>query len=46
MGFRTVEQTILSMKGECEMTDQEKFEAFKKRAVRENEEKYGGEIRR
>lgn len=28
------------------MTDQERFEVFKERAVRENEEKYGDEIRR
>lgn len=43
--IRTVKQTILSMKGECEMSDNEKFEAFKERVVRENEEKYGREIR-
>lgn len=41
----TVEQTIRSMKGECEMSDQEKFQAFKERVVRENEEKHGAEIR-
>lgn len=41
----TVEQTIRSMKGECEMSDKEKFQAFKERIVRENEEKHGAEIR-
>lgn len=43
--IRTVKQTILSMKGEYHMSDQEKFEVFKERIVRENEEKYGTEIR-
>lgn len=43
--IRTVKQTILSMKGEYHMSDQEKFEVFKERLVRENEEKYGAEIR-
>ena len=41
----TVEQTIRSMKGEYDMSDQEKFQAFKERVVRENEEKHGAEIR-
>lgn len=40
-----VEQTIRSMKGECEMSDKEKFQAFKERIVRENEERHGTEIR-
>ncbi len=40
-----VRKTISSMKGEIAMTDREKFEGFKKKAVRENEEKYGNEIR-
>lgn len=43
--IRTVEQTISSMKGECEMSDQEKFEAFKEKLIQENEEMYGAEIR-
>lgn len=43
--IRTVEQTIRSMKGEYEMSDREKFLAFKERVVRENEEKHGAEIR-
>lgn len=41
----TVKKTILTMKGECEMTDAEKFEVFKERIVRENEEKHGAEVR-
>lgn len=40
-----VEKTINTMEGRDTMTDQEKFEAFKKRMVEENEEKYGEEIR-
>lgn len=43
--IRTVKQTIRSMKGECVMSDQEKFEAFKENVVKENEEKYGAEVR-
>lgn len=43
--IRTVKQTIRSMKGECVMSDREKFEAFKERVVKENEEKYGAEVR-
>lgn len=44
--IRTVKQTILSMKGEYKMSDQEKFEVFKERLVKENEEKYGAEVRK
>lgn len=43
--IRTVEHTIRSMKGECEMSDKEKFQAFKEKVVRGNEERYGAEIR-
>lgn len=43
--IRTVEQTIRSMKGEYEMSETEKFAAFKERVVRENEERHGMEIR-
>lgn len=43
--IRTVKQTIRSMKGECVMSDQEKFEAFKENVVKANEEKYGAEVR-
>lgn len=42
--IRTVEQTIRTVKGEGEMTDQEKFEAFKRSLVEENEKRYGTEI--
>lgn len=43
--IHTVELTIRSMKGECEMTDQEKFEAFKSEMIQQNEAAYGSEIR-
>lgn len=43
--IRTVEKTIRHMKGECEMSDQEKFEALKKKAVLEKEKAYGAEAR-
>ncbi len=43
--IRTVKKTIQSMKGECEMSDQEKFQALKEKAIRENEETYGKEAR-
>jgi len=41
----TVQKTIESMKGGTNMPDSEKFECFKRRAVAENEEKYGAEAR-
>lgn len=41
----TVQQTIAALEGEYNMTDAEKFECFKKEQVRQNEEKYGKEIR-
>lgn len=44
--IRTVAQTIASMKGEDQMSDQKKFEAFKKELVENNESAYGEEIRR
>lgn len=40
-----VKKTISSMKGEITMSNQEKFEAFKRDAVMKNEEAYGQEIR-
>ncbi|MFV0399477.1 MAG: MerR family transcriptional regulator [Oscillospiraceae bacterium] len=40
-----VEKTIRHQKGETEMTDQEKFEAMKQAKLRENEDRYGAEIR-
>lgn len=42
----TVRQTILSMRGECEMSDKEKFAAFKENVIKENEESYGAEVRK
>lgn len=41
----TVKKTIQSLKGEGEMSDQEKFQALKEKAVRENEAAYGAEAR-
>ena len=43
--IKTVEQSIAATKGETSMTDQEKFEGFKEKAIDENEKKYGEEIR-
>lgn len=40
-----VDKTIATMKGETEMTDEEKFAAFKSKMIEENEEKYGAEVR-
>ncbi|MBN8192854.1 MerR family transcriptional regulator [Bacillus sp. NTK074B] len=40
-----VEKTLRVNKGEINMSDQEKFEGFKKRRVEENEKKYGDEVR-
>lgn len=41
----TVEKTIDEAKGGTQMSDKEKFEAFKRRAVEANEKQYGKEIR-
>ena len=41
----TVKKTIQSIKGECEMSNKEKFQALKENVVRENEEMYGVEAR-
>lgn len=40
-----VEKTIAQKEGRITMSDQEKFEGFKKKAIDENEKKYGKEIR-
>ncbi|HIW88639.1 MAG TPA: MerR family transcriptional regulator [Candidatus Ligilactobacillus excrementipullorum] len=40
-----VEQTLDHYQGEKKMSDQEKFMAFKKQKITENESKYGAEIR-
>ena len=41
-----VKRSILSMKGEEQMTDSEKFQAFKESVVRKHEELYGAEARK
>lgn len=41
----TVEKTIRQETGGIQMTDEEKFEGFKARIIKENEEQYGAEIR-
>lgn len=41
----TVQETIASMKGEEMMSDEKKFQCFKEKLARENEEKYGEEVR-
>lgn len=40
-----IEQTLANYQGENKMSDQEKFMAFKKQKITENERKYGSEIR-
>jgi DNA-binding transcriptional MerR regulator len=40
-----VDKTIASKEGGIVMTDHEKFEGFKQKLVRDNEEKYGEEVR-
>jgi DNA-binding transcriptional MerR regulator len=40
-----VEKTIALHEGRMTMTDQEKFEGFKRQMIEENERKYGAEIR-
>jgi len=42
----TVSKTLEAHKGGLTMTDEEKFEGFKKKLIEENEEKYGAEARR
>lgn len=41
----TIDKTIQHMKGEVEMTTDEKFAAFKEKMIAENEETFGEEIR-
>lgn len=43
--INTVQRTIMSMKGECSMSNEEKFAALKEKAVTDNEAAYGEEIR-
>ena len=42
--IRNVEKTICSLKGECSMSDKEKFEGFKQDLIRKNQEQYGAEV--
>ncbi len=44
--IRTVERTLLNMKGELAMRDKEKFEGLKRLKVEENDRRYGKEARR
>lgn len=44
--IQSVKKTIQHMKGKCDMSDKEKFQALKNRMVAENEEKYGQEARK
>lgn len=41
----SVEKTLATLEGHEVMTNEEKFEAFKERAVEENEKNYGAEVR-
>lgn len=43
--LNNVNKTIMSIEGEIEMKNEEKFEGFKKEKINENEKKYGKEIR-
>ena len=43
--IRTVELTLSDLKGEYQMSDQMKFEAFKKNIITEQEKTYGKEAR-
>ncbi len=43
--IRTVQETIAAAEREEPMEDERKFEAFKQRAVEENETRYGAELR-
>ena len=43
--INTVNKTIAYNKGDVNMTDKEKFEGFKKDKIKDNEEKFGSEIR-
>ena len=40
-----VEKTIALKEGKSSMSDEERFEGFKKKIIKENEEKYGNEVR-
>ncbi|MEA4912398.1 MAG: MerR family transcriptional regulator [Oscillospiraceae bacterium] len=44
--IRNIDKTLGALKGDTVMTDSEKFEGFKERMLRENEEKYGAELQK
>lgn len=46
MLIANVEKTLASAEGSMFMSDKEKFEGFKDKLIKENEEKYGSEIRK
>ena len=41
----TVDRTLCSLRGECTMSDKEKFAGLRQRALEENERRYGAELR-
>jgi DNA-binding transcriptional MerR regulator len=43
--METMRKTIQTYEGETKMSDAEKFEAFKQKAIHDNEERYGAEVR-
>ena len=43
--IQNVKNTLLALEGEYEMSDKERFEGLKANLIKENEEKYGDEIR-
>ncbi|MGI6280014.1 MAG: MerR family transcriptional regulator [Acutalibacteraceae bacterium] len=43
--IENVQKSIKAMKGEINLTNEEKFKGFKEKLIAENEEKYGEEIR-
>lgn len=46
MLIANVERSIRESRGEIQMTDEEKFEGFKKKVLADNEARYGAEVRR
>ena len=44
--IENIKITLLAMEGEYEMSDNERFEAFKEDLIKENDAKYGEEIRK
>jgi len=44
--LKNIDSTLAELEGEKTMTDQEKFEGLKETMIKENEEKYGAEVRK